>query len=240
MNYFLYLIFAILPSLIWLSFYLRQDKRPEPKRMVIKIFILGMIVAFPAIFFEKIAIYPYNILERFNHFLAFTFYIFIGIAFVEEFFKYLVLRLYVLKNPEFDEPFDALLYLIIAALGFSALENLLLFFQSSSPGLNALPSFQEMVFTSLIRCLTATFLHALCAGILGYFIALSFYKTGQRTKLTISGLALVTLLHGFYNFSIMNLEGNLKYLGIVVLLISMASLLGALILKIKKLPSICK
>lgn len=239
MNYPLYIVFAILPSIIWLSFYLRQDKRPEPKRMVIKIFILGMIIAIPAIILERAAADLYGFLNKFcNPQVCFILYVFLGIAFVEEFLKYLTVRFSVLKDPELDEPIDVIIYLIIAALGFAAMENLLLFFRPS-PALLSL-SLQEMAFTSFVRMITATFLHALSSGILGYFIALSFYKVNRRKTLAIFGITLATLLHGFYNFSIMDMEGLLKYVIMIILLASMASLLSAFILKIKKLQSVCK
>ncbi|PIQ92882.1 MAG: hypothetical protein COV69_00670 [Parcubacteria group bacterium CG11_big_fil_rev_8_21_14_0_20_39_14] len=241
MSYFLYIIFAVLPSLVWLGFYLRQDQRPEPKRVVVKIFIFGMLAALLAIIFEKGAALLYNIFKTYNPQPAFILYVFVGIGFVEEFLKYMAVKLSVLRDSAFDEPFDALLYLIIAALGFAALENLLLFSEPRSYlGQEILPSIRGMAFISLGRMLTATFFHALCSGILGYFIALSFYKTAQKNKLVISGIIFATFLHGLYNFSIMEIGGASKYIIIGVLLILMVSLLSVFISKIKKLPSICK
>lgn len=232
-------IFAILPSIIWLWLYLRQDKKPEPKIMIVKVFILGMIAALFAIILEKGAASLYASLKDYSPRLIFILYIFIGIAFVEELLKYLVIKFSVLKNPEMDEPLDILIYMITGALGFAALENLFLFL-SPSPFLIA-PSFQEILFMSVLRMLTATIFHALCSGILGYFIALSFYRVARKSSLTISGIVFVTLLHGLYNFSIMDVEGVLLKYGImIILLVSMTSLLSAFILKIKKLPSICK
>ena len=240
MIYLLYLIFAIFPSLVWLSYYLRQDKKPESKRMIIKIFILGMIVVLPTIVIEKGAADLYNFFKIYNPYLFFVLYVFIGIAFIEESLKYLVVRFAVINNPEFDEPFDVLLYLIIAALGFAALENLKHFLYLQPISYLILPSISEIAFVSFMRMITATLFHALCSGILGYFIALSFYKTAQKNKLTILGIIIATLLHGIYNFSIMSIGGVLGYITIAILLISMALLLSALILKIKKLPSVCK
>jgi len=52
MAYFLYL-FGFLPSIIWLSFYLRKDAHPESNRMVLKIFLYGMLAALVAIVLEK-------------------------------------------------------------------------------------------------------------------------------------------------------------------------------------------
>lgn len=207
--------------------------------MIVKVFILGMIAALAAILLEKGAAFLYASFQDYNPHLVFILYIFIGIAFVEEFMKYLVIRFSVLKNPEMDEPLDILIYMITGALGFVALENIFLFL-NPSPFLIA-PSFQEILFMSVLRMLTATLFHALCSGILGYFIALSFYRTAKRNLLTISGLVFVTLLHGLYDFSIMDIEGILlQYSILVILLVSMSSLLGVFILKIKKMLSVCK
>jgi len=53
LSYSIYIVFGILPSLIWLSFYLRRDVNPEPKLMILKIFFYGMLASLPAILFEK-------------------------------------------------------------------------------------------------------------------------------------------------------------------------------------------
>ena len=46
------IILGLIPSIIWLLFYLRKDQRPEPNRIVILVFILGMIVTLPAALVE--------------------------------------------------------------------------------------------------------------------------------------------------------------------------------------------
>lgn len=221
------IIFAIAPGLIWLLFFLRKDAHPESNRMILKIFFYGMAMAIPAIFIE---IGFFQIVE--NELLK----IFIGVALVEEFLKYLVVREKVLKNPELDEPLDIMLYMIIAALGFATLENLLIFLSPKTFFLN----FGETFILAGFRFISATFLHALCSGVLGFFLALSFFETKERIKLTISGLALVTFLHGLYNFSIMVIEGYLRFLIPIIILISLAIAMSFGFQKIKKLASVCK
>jgi len=90
-----------------------------------------------------------------------------------------------------------MLYMIIAALGFAAFENILLLF-----GLMETYSASDIFLVNTIRFVQAVLLHALASGILGYFIALSFYKKKRRGFLTILGLLLATLLHGLFNFYI--------------------------------------
>src|SRR3989344_6660245 len=132
-SYPLYIIFGTLPSIIWLLFYLKRDVHPESNKMVLKIFFLGILVSIPAVFLE-IEIFKLFGLFHFSPFLLAVLNTFIGVALVEEFLKYLVVRNQVLKHPECDEPIDVMLYMIISALGFAALENILILFQLG-PGL---------------------------------------------------------------------------------------------------------
>jgi RsiW-degrading membrane proteinase PrsW (M82 family) len=198
MSFLFFIIFGLLPSITWLLYYLQKDVHPEPKRMVLKVFLWGMLITLPAIFLEKGIFEVINTLN-----LPYIFYIFLGIAATEEILKYLVIRERVLNNPEFDEPLDLMLYMVISALGFAGLENILILF--SSPF-----NFFEMVFISFLRFIGAVFLHTLCSGSLGYFLSLSFFDPKNRTKLFIAGILIAILAHGFFNFSITKIEGSLK------------------------------
>ena len=214
LSYTLYIVFGILPSLIWLNFYLRRDVRPEPKLMILKIFCYGMLATIPAIFLETAIFGEFSKLN-FSSSVIFILNIFLGVALVEESLKFLAVKFGVLKNPEFDEPVDAMIYMITAALGFAAVENVLIL-------LNLKP-LSEIFGVSLFRFLGATFLHTLSSGICGFFIGLSFFNTKGRGKLVSIGLFLAILLHGFYNFYIMKGEGSLKLL-IPLLLLSIAAI----------------
>jgi RsiW-degrading membrane proteinase PrsW (M82 family) len=226
MNCLLYL-FGFLPSLIWLSFYLRKDVHPESDWEVIKVFFFGMLVAIPILLIElgMESISP-NII----------FYIFIGGAFVEEFLKYLVVKLEVLRNPELDEPCDLIFYMIIAALGFAAVENILSLRVGNAEGLLNLSG--ALGITSA-RFITATFLHTISSGILGYFIALSFYNYKKRKIYFLSGLIIAVVLHGLYNLSIMEISGWPQFILSLIILITAGTFLLLAIKKIKKIKSIC-
>jgi len=130
MDYLFLIIFAITPSIIWLLFFLKKDSHPEPKSMILKIFLWGMLSAIPAIFIEFIFL-------KIKELILISFWnFFIGIAFIEEFLKYIVVKYKVLKSSELDEPLDVMLYMIISALGFAALENFLIFLSSKTFLLN--------------------------------------------------------------------------------------------------------
>jgi protease PrsW len=225
MNYFLYL-FGFLPSLIWLSFYLRKDVHPESNREIVKVFFYGMVAAFLAIYIQR------GIGEISP---SFIFYVFMGGALVEELLKYLVVRLEVLRNPELDEPCDFIFYMIIAALGFAALENILSLVISPT-GILDLSGTLKIISA---RFITATFLHTICSGILGYSIALSFYDYKKRKIYFSIGLIIAVALHGVYNLSIMEIEGWQRFFLPLIIFILAGTFLSQAIKRSKKLKSVC-
>ncbi len=234
MSYPFYIFFGTLPSFIWLLFYLKADSHPESNKMVLKIFVFGMLIALPAILLEM------GILNILNNLvlptiLSIFLSVFVAVAFIEEFLKYLVVRAKVLDNPEFDEPIDVVLYMIIAALGFAAAENILILFS-----LGPVFFLEDVFLISVLRFWGATFLHALCSGLIGVFLALSIFEMKKRSLFLASGLGIALLLHGLYNFSIMKTEGMLSFLIPIIILLGLAVFLSFGFHKLKKLKSVCR
>ena len=98
MNIALCIIIAVLPSILWLLFYLRKDKHPEPNRMIIKIFFWGILATLAALTFE----FFYQKLLIFLTLENVVILTIIGMAFIEEYRKYWVVKKKALKSPEFD------------------------------------------------------------------------------------------------------------------------------------------
>jgi len=239
MNYPLCVFLGLIPSIIWLLLYLRQDVHPEPKKTVLKIFFWGALATIPAVVLEMGVIKGLGKLNIPSIFISILYW-FIGIALVEEALKYLVVKGQVLRDPEFDEPVDAMLYMIIAALGFAAVENILVLFSESS-------FFIRII---VFRFLGAVLLHTLSSGTLGYFLALSFFESKKRLKLLVLGFGLAVILHGFFNYSIMKIhdaiisgEGNLVLFWfriLIIFLIGLAVLIFLGFRKLKKIKSVCE
>lgn len=238
MMYLFLIILGLLPSFIWLVFYLRKDANPEPNKMVLKIFLYGMLSTMPIIAFALWA----NLLEfskTIAEILAFPIivlllYIMLW-ALIEEFLKYLVVKNKVLADPEFDEPTDAMLYMIISGLGFAALENILILF-----GVHPFLRPVDILTLIAFRFVTATLLHALCSGVLGFYLALSFSNQKNRLKLLLIGLGIATLLHGFYNLAIIGIEPPLSLFLVFALLIILIVFASWGFKRLKRLKSICK
>lgn len=238
MNFFLFLVLAPLPSIIWLAFYLRKDKHPEPNKLVIRMFLLGiLIVPIAGILEQQFS----SLLGKTRIINALTITI-IAFAFIEEFLKYLVVRFGILKNPDFDEPVDAMIYLIIVALGFAAAENIYLlskFHETQMPIISIL----EFITT---RFLGATFLHALASGITGYFLAASLLISSKTRKILIAGgLIGSIILHSVFNYIIIlgssnSITETQRNIFLFILLLGNALIISLMFKKINKFRSICK
>ncbi len=209
-----YLLLTFLPPLLWLLFYLREDRHPEPKLMLILAFIGGVVSAVLALAAECAWIFivsgscgggsPPMVDPRL---------LFLGIAFIEEYVKYLPVKFLILNRRDFDEPVDAMVYMMTAALGFASLENALFsfqfFYQMAENAILALPLAPDTLWASLDvatnRFLGANLLHALSSGIVGFFLARAWFHPHRRHFLAL-GITMAALLHTFFNYLILKRE----------------------------------
>lgn len=224
--------------MIWLFYYLQKDMHPEPKKMIVKVFFWGALATVPALFLQILAS---EALSRFPYFPAAHPIIkwFFVIALTEEIVKYATVRLTVFQSGELDEPLDIMLYMVVGALGFAALENMLYLF-SPIDGLSFGAVLTSTALISFLRFIGATFLHTLSSALVGYFMALSSLRARHRFRLTILGLALATFLHGLYNFSIIQLAYPLNVATPVLVIFGLAAFMVYDFDGIKKIKSIVK
>ncbi len=192
-----YILLTFLPPIIWLLFYLREDTHPEPKRLILLAFLGGMAAALLSVVVELVLVGERSgILSRVLSIQKNVFIFFLIIALVEEYMKYLPVKFLIIRRPDFDEPIDAMIYMMTAALGFAALENTLFLF----------PVFQESFLAGFEvtanRFLGANLLHALSSGIVGFFLARSFLSRYHRHYIA-AGVVLAALLHAGFNYLIL-------------------------------------
>lgn len=193
---------GILPVLLWLWFWLKEDIHPEPRRVLILTFFAGMMMAVAALFLEQIA--NAVITTAFSsfsetHLLLVLLFAWAGI---EEVAKYAAASRVALRLPSFDEPVDALIYLITAALGFAALENVLFLLKIFGT--------QGMLvgfITGNLRFLGATLLHTVTSAVVGASIAFSFFHKEKLHRNILGGLLLAVALHTLFNFFIIKSGG---------------------------------
>ncbi len=201
MNFFILSLFATIPSFLWLFYFFKKDKHPEPKKTLLYVFIVGALFAFLGYYLQKFSVTSIsNILNSYPDFAPFllVFQKLIVIAFSEELLKYLAFFFAARHHKDLDEPVDFIIYIITAALGFAAFENFLILSSVSEPLM------ENIIAISALRFLSATFLHALASGILGVFLVYHYKK--RRNLFLVLGLATATIIHGIYNFLIMRID----------------------------------
>lgn len=119
-------ILAAAPAVVLLFLIYNADTREkEPLRLVLAVLGLGMAACFPVIVCEMaFDVVLVNIFdpEGFAYLVSSNL---LGVALVEEAFKFLAVYLLVWKRADFDHVFDGIVYCVAAALGFALLENIL-------------------------------------------------------------------------------------------------------------------
>ncbi len=195
------LLGGILPPLLWLWFWLKEDRHPEPRKALVFTFFAGMAVVPVAFVAEHAVLLAEKTLgiEKTAGGLIILLFLW---AFIEEILKYLAARYSALKRINFDEPVDALIYLITAALGFAAFENVRFLVKSFDVGV------MSGLITSNMRFIGATLLHISTSAIVGASIAFSFFHKENRRRNVIGGLFIATVLHFIFNYFIINSNGG--------------------------------
>jgi RsiW-degrading membrane proteinase PrsW (M82 family) len=230
----LYIVFGVLPSLVWLWYYLAKDKHPEPKKTLLKVFLWGALATIPALFYEfglqnLATTYSPGYLTTFWGTL---FQWFIVIAVIEEFMKYLVVKANIVTSGDMDEPLDLMLYMVVSALGFAALENIMYLFRPDSAFISLQALVQATLLYSFIRFIGATFLHTLSSAVLGYFMALEASAPRRKFWYTEIGFLIAVLLHGGYDLVIMKVA---DYTGLITLSIILLTVAVFVAVEFKKL-----
>lgn len=226
------LFFAFVPPILWLLFYLREDRHPEPKLLLLLTFIGGVASAFLAMAAELLVLGRGGFLTG-TGFIKSAFLFFVVIALIEEYVKYLPVKFLVLsrcKNHacDFDEPVDGMIYMMTSALGFAAIENALFafpfFFSFVKETLVTLPLSQENLQLALDvttnRFLGANLLHALSSGLVGFFLARAWFSQ-KRHHFIALGIGIAVLLHALFNYLILNKEVVPQGTFYIILLLAM-------------------
>jgi len=228
-SYGLLIFLGLFPSLLWLAWWLRKDAHPEPKILITKVLLLGLILSPLAVVAQLLFV---QLLARVFGLDASSFaesrWFYLWAALVEESVKYFAVLFVVFRNPEFDEPVDAMVYMVTAALGFAAMENILVINRVLGDGLTVTAGIIGLRFAG------ATLLHALSSALLGYFLALSWFYLRYRRALFFIGLALATVFHWIFNLFVSQMQQSVSLVFSTVLLIVMAFLISALFDKIKE------
>ena len=190
------IVVALAPgAALFLFFYARDRYNREPLFPLIVTFLLGAASLLPAaacsLGLERLTGWTSSTSRLLPLFLGAL----VVVGLVEEFWKFVVVRLYSYNRREFDEPYDGIMYSVMASLGFATGENLL-YVVSGGVG------------TGILRVLLAVPGHAFYGVLMGYFLGSAKFAVNRRRAagLQLAGLGLAVLAHGVYDFMVFALN----------------------------------
>lgn len=187
------LILAIAPVItIVLWMYLKDKYDKEPVHILTKFFTFGVLISVLAIYVEEWFININVFKESMN-----IFYMsFIVAGLVEEGLKSLILIPNLLKEKNFNEKLDGIIYSVFLSLGFATVENII-YILSEDPT----SAFE----VGVIRSVISVPAHMLFGVIMGYYISKYKFtdsKSEKRINLILA-IILPILLHGVFDFILM-------------------------------------
>lgn len=220
---------SVLPVVLIGLFVYKKDRQKEPAKLLVKLFLGGMGSCFLVLIASLISglIFPiFSADAKTLNLVELIIYVFIGIALVEEFCKWIMAYKIAYNDKDFDELYDAILYCVFVALGFACFENLMYVYDGG-------------IGTGLIRAILAVPGHACNGMFMGYYFGLS--KLGAlnnrndiKTKNLVLSILIPTITHGIYDYCLF----TQRILFIILFFIFVICMYVYVLKKIKKISSI--
>jgi RsiW-degrading membrane proteinase PrsW (M82 family) len=194
------LFFSVAPAGLWLGFFYRLDRyEPEPKRMVLGVYVLGALVTaalhqpvLEGVFSADSWLYDQWWTRLLGGILV------VGV--LEQFLVYLVVRFSIFGHPEFDQRVDGVIYAMAAGLGVATVLNFQYVIERGGVDLDI----------GSIRMVVNALAFASFAGVQGYFIGQARFESTPVYYLP-GGLAIAAVLNGLFFFVIDQGATSLRY-----------------------------
>ena len=189
------LMVAVIPPLYLMHRIYNLDKiEKEPKKLVWKLLLAGMLITFPCAIAEQILIgIAQAVFGSGTLFLLAVNFLCVGLS--EEGFKYLAAKNITWRNPEFNYRFDGIVYCAAVSLGFALLENVMYVFSSGVGG----------IVVAVVRAVTSIPGHCTFGIIMGYYYGeakrlANLGDAGGSRSFLKCALWIPLILHGTYAF----------------------------------------
>ena len=190
----IYILFlAVLPVICFMYWTYYKDKyEKEPLFKLAKYFLLGVLASILAIYIEKYFT-KVNIFNGISNSIYIAFFV---AGLIEEGLKSSILIPFLLREKDFNEKLDGIIYSIFLSLGFATVENIIYLMR-------------EKLYLSfrlgLTRGLISIPAHIMFATTMGYYISkYKFSKENYKNyKYLFQAIIIPILLHGVFDFILM-------------------------------------
>ncbi len=184
------IVLAIVPALLWIMAFYRQDLEPEPKAYVFGMFLLGAVLAKgigEPVIRDLFAVQNWIFQNTFLGFLASI----LIIGMVQEFIKYAAVRYTIYNAAEFDQPVDGIIYCASAGLGYATALNINYILTNGGVDLGV----------GAIVCAVEALAQASTAGVVGYFLGQAKFRKMGPLWLPV-GLLVAAALNGVISMTL--------------------------------------
>jgi len=191
-------VLSALPVFLLARYIYNQDRNKEPLKLLVKLFIAGILSVFLVLIFSLISGLIFPILnaeyETLNK-IELIFYVFIGVSLVEEVSKWIMTYFISYNDMDFEEVYDMVIYAVFVSLGFAFFENLLYVYEGG-------------ISTGIVRAILAVPGHASDGVFMGYYLGLAKYHSvvgdkSKKNKYLLLSVLVPTILHGIYDYCLL-------------------------------------
>lgn len=201
---------SVLPSIILGIYIYNNDKiEKEPKSLLIKLFFGGIVAVILTLILTSILtrIFPILNYENSTNLLTLFVAVFIGIAFIEEVSKYIMLKIISWKSNDFRYIYDGIVYGVFVSLGFATIENILYVLNGG-------------ISVGIIRAILSVPAHAFFGIMMGLYYGMakkaSFSNNNKdETKNKKLAILIPTILHGIFDYCLFSEIGILVFFYLV-------------------------
>jgi RsiW-degrading membrane proteinase PrsW (M82 family) len=191
------LVLAIVPAVVWLIFFYRQDRlEPEPKARIAHVFLLALLLADVVgvrLIRDWMRLPDWATLDTTTSLLASI----LVIGFTYQAIAYVAVRAVVYATAEFDERMDGIVYGTVAGLGVATLMNLRYIIENGGVALAP----------GVIRVTTTSLALASFSGLMGYFMAQAKFEHKPAWWVPL-GLVVAAVLNGLFSWLISEVSAS--------------------------------
>lgn len=222
---------SVLPVIVVGYFIYNMDKDRENLKFLLKLFLSGVFSLFLVLIITGILVYFFPLLNPdignknlFQLFIS----VFIGIALIEEFCKWIMVYKISYNDRNFTHVYDIIVYSVFVSLGFTFLENL---FYVYSNGIGV----------GIMRAFLAVPGHAIDGVFMGYYFGLAKLaqinnQKKEANKYLFLSILVPTIMHGIYDYTLL----AQKFIFLIIFVIFVIALYVFSIKKVKILRKINK
>lgn len=191
-------LLALIPALIWLSFFYQQDRtEPEPERLVLRMFVFG---ALAALAFVPVGQQMEQVLNQYsNPFIRLPLTI-VSLSLMQETIKVGMVRYVLLGTNEFDEYPDGIVYGLASGLGLATVLTVATIVKAS--GMIPLAGASIAVNNALV--------HGVLGAVTGYYLG-RVKLDGKKLPWMMRGLAIAAVVNGMYTVLSSELSNRLAF-----------------------------